>query len=88
MTKYDFSDLPTLEIFGGDYRRARKTHICWLCGKEIPANTKYFTTNGKVGGKMFSVKHHRETCEIVPEHLDQNVKLRPSVFESKARLHD
>ena len=41
----------------------------------------YFRTTGTVGGKMFSVKHCRKTCECTAEMLDQNPQLAHRVFE-------
>lgn len=70
----------TVTLFGGDYQRARKEHICWLCGDTIPVGTGYFKTTGKLDGRMFSVKHCRSKCECTAEMLDQNPNLAPAVF--------
>lgn len=68
------------KLFGGGYRKARKSHVCWCCGKTIEPGEGYFSTCGNMNGSMFSVKHCRKTCECTAELLDQNPDLRPAVF--------
>ena len=72
---------PKVNIFGCGWRRAAKEHTCWLCGETIAKGEGYFRTTGTVGGKMFSVKHCRKTCECTAEMLDQNPQLAHRVFE-------
>ncbi|QXN71566.1 hypothetical protein RCIROH_67 [Rhodobacter phage RcIroh] len=73
--------VPQVNIFGGGWQRAAKEHTCWLCGETIAKGEGYFRTTGTVGGKMFSVKHCRKTCECTAEMLDQNPQLAHRVFE-------
>ena len=73
--------VPQVNIFGGGWQRAAKEHTCWLCGENIAKGEGYFRTTGTVGGKMFSVKHCRKTCECTAEMLDQNPQLALRVFE-------
>lgn len=68
------------EMFGHTYQTARMTHNCWCCGRNIEVGECYFRTNGKLKGRMFSVKHCRSTCECTAEMLDQNPSLRVAVF--------
>lgn len=70
------------EMFGGGFQRARKEHNCWCCGRKINKGEGYWKTKGKVGGRMFEVKHCRTTCECVPEILDQNPQLVRHVFSA------
>lgn len=67
-------------LIGGNWQKARKEHTCWLCGETIVKGEGYYRTSGTVGGKFFSVKHCRQTCECTAEMLDQNPHLAHRVF--------
>jgi hypothetical protein len=69
------SETPIVSIFAHSWQRAKKEHICWLCGDPIAIGQRYFQTGGTVNGKMFKVKHCREKCEIVSEILNDNPDL-------------
>jgi len=69
-----------LQLFGHDYHRARKTHQCWTCGRQIEIGERYFKTKGTIDGAFFSVKHCRTKCECTAELIDQNPQVWPRVL--------
>lgn len=73
----------TLDMFGHEYRKARKVHTCWTCSGTIAIGEKYFITSGKINGTMFAVKHCRKTCECTAEMIDQNPQVWPQVLHAE-----
>jgi len=47
-------------LFDTEHRTARKTHVCWWCGEQIDAGSKYCTWVYADEGTIRRVKCHSE----------------------------
>ena len=47
---------------------ARKSHICSLCGQEIPVGEKYERWTGKWCGDFYNQHFHLSYCDILQEY--------------------
>lgn len=53
-----------LDFYDSTTPKARKEHICDLCGQKIQIGEKYSRFRGKYDGDMFDIKHHL-LCERI-----------------------
>jgi len=65
--------MPTLN---DTVRKARKDHVCFLCGEPIPAETQYVRRSGVEGREWWDCAMHRDCAEYAHDTF------RPDDWES------
>ena len=71
----------SMEFYTEKWVKARKVHICHICGDEIPTGTVYSRESGKFDGDFFDCctcedcyRHRNEYCaQIEPEYGDLSI---------------
>lgn len=54
-----------LEFYTINNPKAKKEHVCDLCGDKIGISEKYVRFSGKIHGEMFDDKYHSGCYEII-----------------------